>query len=284
MPVTRLSLGTAQLGLAQSSDRHSSSMLHAAYDLGIVSFDTAPEFGSAEQRIGTFLRDQNLQEEVAICTRLPSLAAADTARIEQEVEDHLTASLRRLRSDIVDTYLVHDAADVRRHGQALVDVLAHQRHKGRVLGVGVCVADPAELALPEEYPELGVVQHPFSLLDRRLLTGGWSERLAAGGTRLHLRGAMLQGLLAMAPNDVPAARAAARPSLGKLIAILARFGLTPAEAALPFALSIDPDCVIVTADTIGELETLTESARRELSDELLAALDSELPLEYVLPE
>jgi aryl-alcohol dehydrogenase-like predicted oxidoreductase len=284
MPVTRLSFGTAQLGMAHitasgvlASETHASSMLHSAYELGISSFDTSPDYGHAEQRIGAFLRDQNLHEEVAICTKLPSFAAVDPRRVEQQVEDCLTASLRRLRGDVIDTYLVHQVSDLARHGQALVDALAHQRDKGRVLAIGVAVDDPADLALIEEYPELGVVQHPFSLLDRRLSTNGWPERLAAGGTRLNVSDALFQGLLALPSPDVPEPLAAAGPMLGDLQRLLGRFGLEPVDTALPFALSIDPDSVVVAADTIPELQALVTSANAALPDELYAAIGRELP-------
>lgn len=284
MPVTRLSFGTAQLGMAQAtasgalaSETHASSMLHAAYELGISSFDTSPDYGHAEQRIGTFLRDQNLHEEIAICTTLPSLAAVDPRRIEQQVEDHLTASLRRLRSDVIDAYLVHRISDLARHGQALVDALAHQRDKGRVLAIGAVVDDPAELALLEEYPELGVVQHPFSLLDRRLSTNGWLERLAVGGTRLNVSDALFQGLLGLPSPDVSGPFAAVRPMLDELRRLLERFGLSPVDAALPFALSIDPDSVVVVADAIPELEAFVTSASAVLPDELHALIERELP-------
>jgi aryl-alcohol dehydrogenase-like predicted oxidoreductase len=284
MPVTRLSLGTAQLGMVYGiagpgtspTERHATSMLHAAYDLGIASIDTAPDYGLAEQRVGAFLRDQNLHEAMAICTKLPSLAKIETARVEQQVEDGLTASLRRLRADVVDTYLIHDSADLTRHGRALIDALCHQRDKGRTLSIGVSVYGPDELALLDEYVELGVAQHPFNLLDRRLVAAGWPERLAASGTRLHVRSALLQGLLAMSPEAVPVGLTAARPLLVTLGAMLGRFGLTPATAALPYAFSIDPDCIVVGADTIEHLEGLVASASTVLPEELFVALDREL--------
>ena len=286
MPVTRLSLGTAQLGMPYGlaggraempSDRHASSMLHAAYDLGIASLDTSPEYGHAEQRVGAFLTDHDLHEEIAICTRLPSLAACDTRRVAQQVEDALTASLRRLQSDIVDTYLIRDAADLERHGQALIDALCHQRDKGRALSIGVSVASPAELALVEEHPDLGVVRHPFSLLDRRLLEGAWPERLAASGTRLQVRSALARGLLAIQAQALTGDLAQARPQLAQLEQVLAGFGLTPASAALPFALAVDPDSVVVGAETIEQLEALVATASTPLPEDLLAVVEREVP-------
>jgi aryl-alcohol dehydrogenase-like predicted oxidoreductase len=260
MPVTRLSLGTAQLGntragRAATSDVHASSLLHSAYELGIASFDTAPYYGSAEQRIGAFLRDQNLHEEIAICTKLPALDAVDTGRVVQYVEDCLTASLRRLRGDVIDTYLVRSAADLARHGDALVDALAHQRDKGRILSIGVAVRDPAELAVLEEFPELGAVEHPLSLADRRLLTNDWPERLARGGMRLRVCDVSLGEALD-----------------AEVAAVIEPFAVAGADVALSFVLSIDPDCVVVTADSIPELEALVAAAAIPLPPGLAAAL------------
>jgi aryl-alcohol dehydrogenase-like predicted oxidoreductase len=65
--------------------------------------------------------------------------------------------------------------------------------------------------------------------------------------------------------------------LGDLQRLLGRFGLEPVDTALPFALSIDPDSVVVAADTIPELQALVTSANAALPDELYAAIGRELP-------
>ena len=184
MSARRLTLGTAQLGMPygvagngqEPTELHAANLLHAAYELGITSFDTAPSYGEAEARIGRFLRAHGLHEHVTLCTKLSSLSGTDPARIEQRVDDAITSSLRRLRADAIHTYLLHDAADLARHGRALVDALERQRAKGRVLNLGVSVYGPDGLRWVEKYPELGVVQHPFNLLDRRLLDAGCPAR------------------------------------------------------------------------------------------------------------
>lgn len=280
MPAGRLVFGTAQIGLAGGGqvpgERHAAAMLEAAYDLGIAGFDTAPAYGTAEQRIGRFLSGHDLHDEISICTKLPSLQSIDTARVEQQVEDAMTASLRRLQTDVIDTYLLHDPQDLARHGRTLVDALEHQRRKGRTLRVGVSVYGPDELAWLEEYPELGVVQHPFNLLDRRLLDDGWPRRLAAAGTRLQVRSVLLQGLLAMPLDALPARVPDARQCLETLAAVLEEFALTPATAAVPFALSLEPDGVVIGADTIAQLRALVASTETSLPDELFDVLDRRL--------
>jgi aryl-alcohol dehydrogenase-like predicted oxidoreductase len=284
MMASLLTLGTAQLGMRygvagnrhEPTELHAANMLHAAYELGITSFDTAPCYGGAEARIGRFLRGQGLHAEVTLCTKLPSLAGADPAHVEQYVDDAITSSLRRLRTDMIDIYLLHDAADLVRHGRALVDALARQRAKGRTRTVGVSAYRPDELTWVEAYPELGVVQHPFNLLDRRLLGDGCLPRLAASGTRLQVRSVLLQGLLAMPLETIPSAVAGARDAVRTLTAVLARFGLNAAEAAVPFALSANPGSVVVGAETTAQLEAFVTSTATRLPDELLDALASEL--------
>jgi aryl-alcohol dehydrogenase-like predicted oxidoreductase len=282
--ISRLTLGTAQLGMPygiagsghEPTELHAANLLHAAYELGITSFDTAPCYGEAEARIGRFLRAHGLREDVTLCTKLPSLSGTDPARIEQRVDDAIISSLRRLRADTIDTYLLHDAADLARYGRALVDALERQRAKGRILNVGVSVYGPDELQWIEKYPELGVVQHPFNLLDRHLLDAGWPARLAARGTQLHVRSVLLQGLLAMPLETIPAAITGAGDAVRALTAVLERFGLDAAAAAVPYALSIDPARVVVGADTTAQLEAFVGSTQTRLPDELLDALDNEL--------
>ena len=293
MPLNRLSFGTARLGSPGSktaagakgsgakgagakshgaADVHAAHLLQAAYELGIRAIDTGPDDEGAEQYVGAFLSEHDLHEEIAVATKLPALATAETGRIEQRVEECLVASLRHLRSEVVDSCLIHDVGDLTRHGQALVDALSRQIEKGRVLAIGLVAGAPADLAVLEDYPELGIVQHPFNLFDRRLLEAGWLGRLAASGVRLQLTRPLFDGLIGTAPDGLASGREPARAVLIELEDILAEFGLEALDAALPFVFSVDPDAVVVTADTREQLERLAASLERALPVELQAAI------------
>ena len=155
MSIGRLSLGTAHLGMPYGianggvalSERQVTSVLQAAVDLGITCLDTSPEYGSAEQRIGAFLHEHDLVDEMAICSKLPRIGEADPGRVAHLVEERLTGTLRRLRSEGVDGYIIEDVEDLRRHGQALVDAMNELRERGRVLDIGVSVYEPDSLEL-----------------------------------------------------------------------------------------------------------------------------------------
>lgn len=281
MPPTRLCLGTAQLGnpvsggKAGSGDVHAMHLLQAAYELGIGAFDTEPAPNGSERKVGAFLVEHGLHEEIAVAIKLPSLAAAETARIAQRVEECVIASLRRLCCEVVDTCLIRAASDLERHGEALVDALMRQVDKGRLLALGLVADAPRELGAVETHPDITVVQHPFSLLDRRLLEGSWPTRLAARGVRLQLTRPLCGGLIGTPPAALDPARATARDALVELDRILVEFGLAALDAALPFALSIDPDSVVVTADTRERLERLNAS-QDVLPIEFLAAVEHRL--------
>ncbi len=294
MAAGRLSLGTAQLGMAYGvanrgkapTEVHAASVLGAAVELGIDCLDTAPAYGAAEQRIGAFLRDHDLRDEIAICTKLTSLRDVPTERVAREVEHGLTNSLRHLGAECIDGFLVHDAADLARHGDVLVAALVEQQDRGRVLDIGVSVYSPEELDVLEQFPQLGVVQHPFNLLDRRLLVDDWPERLARRGVKLQLRSVLLQGLLMLAPDALPAGLDAAGPVLGKLHALAAELGATPLDLAVAFAVGLEPDRVIVAADSAAQLETLVAAAERPAPAHLRERLDAALgtvPIEIIDP-
>jgi len=284
MPVGRLSLGTAQLGMPYGiagggttlTAGEVTGILQTAIDLGLSALDTAPDYGLAEQRVGEFIAGHELEGEIRVTTKLPSLGAIDAARVAHTVEERLTGSLRRLRCDYVDVYLLHDVADLARHGERLVDALARQRDRGRVLEIGVSLYDPEELERVEEFPDLTVVQHPFNLLDRRLLGGDWLQRLRVRGMRLQIRSVLLQGLLGMSPDQLPESMAAARHALMTLRELLAQRGLTLPEAAIAFAASLDTDRVIIGAHSSAELEQSIEAFDSTLPDDLHAALDAAL--------
>lgn len=284
MSIGRLSLGTAHLGMpygianqgAVLGTHQVTSILQAAVDLGISCLDTSPDYGVAEQRIGAFLHEHDLVDDIAICSKLPKIGKAEPARVASLVEERLTGTLRRLRAEGVDGYVIDDLEDLRAHGQALVDALVDQRERGRVLDIGVSVYAPGDLDVLESHPELNVVQHPCSLLDRRLVDGEWPDRLAARGCKLQLRSVLLQGLLAMPVESIPDALAEARAAVATLQAILAARDWSPPAAAIAYACAIDADRVIIAANSASQLEQLAAAAELELPAELLAELETAL--------
>lgn len=283
MSVGRLSLGSAQLGMrhgvgggVELSEGEVTNVLQTAVDLGISALDTSPAYGLAEQRIGAFLSEHDLVSEISVCTKLPALGDLDPARLEHVVEERIMGSLQRLRCECIDRYLIEDPGDLRAHGDRLVDALLRERELGRILDLGLAVNAPEELELLAEHPELDVVQHPFSLLDRRLLQGERLSTLRSSGTKLQLRSVLVRGLLVHEPEDIPPTLSEARSAVAALRGVLRERGLTLPEAAVAYALSLDADRVVVGAESAAQLERLVALSDLDLPEDLTSALDSRI--------
>jgi aryl-alcohol dehydrogenase-like predicted oxidoreductase len=285
--VARLAIGSAQLGMSYGLGRRDGAqhaddpdaILARAVDLGIDWIDTAPDYGDAEDRIGRFLRRFRRTERIRITSKLPSMRGVSPEHIGQRVDAEIQGSLRRLGVERVAVYLIHDHTDVERHGAALISALAHQVGLGRAQAVGVSVYSPADLAAIEAYPELAVVQHPYNLFDRRLVTSGAHRRLRSASRRLHLRSVFLQGLLLMRPDELPPFLTRASTPLESLRKWLDDRGLTPLQAALACALGPASERIVVGVDSVRQLDEIAAAAKLKLSGESIEGLK-----QFALPD
>ena len=79
----------------------------AAYHAGVNYFDTAYIYPGSEAALGQILERNGIRNKVAVATKLPQyLIQRSTA-----VERYFGEQLRRLRTDYVDYYLMHQLTD-----------------------------------------------------------------------------------------------------------------------------------------------------------------------------
>lgn len=290
---SRLSLGTAQLGLSyglgntrgRPTDVEADTILETAFELGVRSLDTAGAYGDAEKRIGSFLHRQGGPAGLEICSKLP--AAHGVSDVRAHVAEAVESSCRRLGVEPLDEYLVHDIRDLQQHGHALIDALAEQQERGRVARLGVSVYDPGDVAVVLEYPELTVVQHPLNLLDRRLQKSGMIQQLCSRGVALHARSIFLQGLFALEPAALPGPVTHAAQVLVNLRRLLGEWSLAPMDVALPFVAAVDGVAkLVIGVETPEQLSTSIATLSRPLPAGLSEALDERLeavPLDILDP-
>jgi D-threo-aldose 1-dehydrogenase len=185
--LTTSALGYGCAGLMRpptASER--SALLEAAYDSGIRHFDVAPYYGhgGAEEVLGKFLSEGNRRNEVTIATKFgiepPRLGrsslgksiirtarrlasvhprvreilsgfagrAVHTSRFDAEsARLGLEMSLRELRTDHIDVYLLHEASleDARTPG--LLEFLESAKYNGKIraFGLGSYYSDTLEI-------------------------------------------------------------------------------------------------------------------------------------------
>jgi aryl-alcohol dehydrogenase-like predicted oxidoreductase len=202
----KLALGTVQFGLhygianqsGQVSQAQVSEVLAMARLHGIEDLDTAIAYGDAEARLGRIGVNS-----FRVVTKLPPLPTGE-ADVGVWVKAQLAASLQRLGCSGVYGLMLHRSADlIGPRGGALVQALEDMQAEGLVQKLGISIYAPGELDAVMPLARWGLVQAPFNLIDRRLLTSGWLRRLKDHGVEVHTRSVFLQGLLLMSADSLP---------------------------------------------------------------------------------
>ena len=202
-----LALGTVQLGLPYGAanvsgmpdEAQAVAIVKSATAAGIHTIDTARAYGDAERRIG--LACPAGTPDVEIVTKLDPLAdVPDDAPAETAVDAaraSLAASRRALRRDRLDVLLLHRAQHRTNWAGAVWGLLRAEREAGAIGRIGVSVQTPAEAFAALDDADVGQLQLPFNLLDRRWHAEGIVDRLRARpDVIVHVRSVLLQGLLA----------------------------------------------------------------------------------------
>src|ERR1041384_2387615 len=147
--------------------------IRSALEHGITSFDTAPGYGSghAEETLGKALEGRRDQAIVTTkCGIVPRSSHSgqpgrDSSRasILKEIDD----SLRRLKTDHLDVYLVHwpDPETPLEETMAVMDEI---QQAGKTRLVGVSNFDVALLEESRKLRKIDVLQVGYNLFDRRM--------------------------------------------------------------------------------------------------------------------
>lgn len=278
-----LVLGTVQLGLpygvanrtGQPGPEAAEGILSAAAGVGVTHLDTARAYGTAERCIG-----RAAPRGLRVVTKVAPLepGEADAARAVRE-------SVRCSRAELgahgerLAGLLLHRMADAR---DAAWDVLRSHRDGGVADRIGVSVQNPAELLAALRLPDVGYVQLPFNLLDRRWLDPAVTDALAARpGLVVTVRSVFLQGLLTAGrdvtwPGVPDPDRDALVAAIDALVRDLGRTGR--ADLCTAYALSHPwVTSIVAGAETAAQVrDTAAAAARPPLTDaergEVLARL------------
>lgn len=105
-PVSRLFFGTAIRPMMMGAD--AMMLLDYAFASGINAFDCARGYGSAEAVLGKWMLERQNRRDVVILTKCGNVSADGKVAVNREViERELEESLRNLRTDYIDIYLLH---------------------------------------------------------------------------------------------------------------------------------------------------------------------------------
>lgn len=202
----RIALGTVQFGLpygianqtGQVARSEAKAMLQLAAANSIDTLDTAIAYGESETRLG----EAGVQS-FNVVTKLPAIPAS-CHDVNGWVREQVGLSLCRLDLTRVYGLLLHRSDDLLgNNGAMLWHALEELRDVDLVQKIGVSVYAPSEIEAVTSLYKVDLVQAPFNIVDRRLSTSGWLDRLKSKGVEVHTRSAFLQGLLLMSRTAIP---------------------------------------------------------------------------------
>jgi aryl-alcohol dehydrogenase-like predicted oxidoreductase len=255
--MSRLALGTVQLGLdygvanvaGQVTFDEAQCILSLAKENGVDTLDTAISYGASEDVLGKVGVDG-----FRIVTKLPSLPA-DQNNAVGWVTGQVKASLKRLGQNRLHGLLLHRSEDLLGpNGGRLIDALVELKSDGLIQNIGISIYSPTELDEVFKSNAIDLVQAPLNIIDRRMETSGWLDKLKDNGVEIQTRSTFLQGLLLMKRSKIPEKFSRWSNLWDKWHKTLQALDSSPLEACLAYPLSLKQvDKVIVGVDNATQL-------------------------------
>lgn len=279
--VRRMVLGTVEFGMEYGLDKQivqpakeeAWAILDAAFAAGIDTFDTAAAYGTAEDVLGGWIEARDMAGKVKVISKLKPHVLEEYpggTSVTDVVRTEVGKSLKRLRVDVLNGYLLHTPEYVYRDD--MLEALHTVKKEGLVRNVGVSIYDEPE-ALETVRRGLDYVQVPYNALDQRLDKIAFWTEANSGGVTVFARSPFLQGLLLMNPGQVPPHLVHAKLHVEKFIAIAHQYGLTQAQAALLFALHGCPaQQVVFGVKTLAQLEENLATASTKVPSGFIEAV------------
>jgi aryl-alcohol dehydrogenase-like predicted oxidoreductase len=286
----KIALGTVQFGIpygvanttGQVEKSEVKSILDCAKSVGIDTIDTAIAYGTSEKCLG----------EIGIggykvITKLPEIPV-NYGNLTTWVRGHVEDSLSELKVEALSGLLLH-------RPNQLLDadkedywpILLQLKSDGIVEKIGFSIYTPDELDELWDLFKPDLVQAPYNILDRRLETSGWLERMNKENVEVHVRSIFLQGLLLMSKSNRP-------EKFNKWLSLwslwdgwLQKNNITPVQAAVSFSLSDNRiSRVIVGVDSLDQFKEIISAEKSSINTfpENLSTTDTKLlnPSEWSL--
>ena len=274
--LNKLVLGTVQFGLdyginnatGKPSREKSLEMLDFAYENGIKIFDTAYNYGTAEEILGEFLESRKLEDKTQIITKLKAniISESEGNNWYDIIRTNLEDTLKKLRRNYVDGYLFHTPAYVR--DNALVDCLQKLKEQGLVKNIGVSVYEEDDAVYAAGLKQIDYIQVPYSIFDQRLDKTNFFQLAKKNNKKVFVRSAFLQGLIFMPEEKIPPHFEKAKQYLRNLDIIIKKYNLSRQQAALLFSLKNENiDYVVFGVDNLKHLEENINVAKQNVDCE-----------------
>ena len=182
--------------------------------------------------------------------------------------------MKRLGIESLPLCMSHDTADI-----IYMDVLLAAKEEGLVQHIGVSLFATEQVEHAIATPGVEAIQVASGLLDQRILRSGMLARVVEAGLAIFLRSIYLQGLLVMPLEGIMPQLQAVVPVRRTLHRICDEAGMTMAELALRYGLSLAGTTGVLTGvETVAQMATNLEiAARGPLPRDVVQAINRAVP-------
>jgi aryl-alcohol dehydrogenase-like predicted oxidoreductase len=282
--VSEISFGCVEIGIPYGLGVHthddvpreeeSIRLLRTALESGINFFDTARMYGRSEELLGqAFL---GLRDQAVIATKCDhfheSFETYSSEAIRKHIRESLETSLRLLKTDYVDVYMLHNGTlEILSHPDVIA-TFDECRRKGLARSVGVSTYTPEETKTALEEDFWNVIQLPYHLMDQR--QGEYFRLAQDKGVGIVVRSVLFRGLLTNRAGTLHPELKRLEDHRAKYDPILAETNCSLAELAMSFVLSQPGvSSVLVGIDRMEYLHTaLVRANHAYLNDDILNRL------------
>jgi len=266
----KIALGTVQFGIpygiansnGQVDKLEVKAILNHAKSFGIDTIDTAIAYGESEQCLGDIGVD-----DYHLVTKLPEIPE-DYGNLNTWVKNHVESSLNTLGVETLSGLLLHrpnQLLDIDK--QYLWPILLQLKNDGLVKKIGFSIYTPDELDKLWELFRPDLVQAPYNILDRRLETSGWLERMHKENVEVHVRSIFLQGLLLMNKGNRPKKFNKWHTLWSRWDDWLQKNNVTPIQAAVSFSLFDNRvSKVVVGVDSLDQLKDIISAVDNNINN------------------
>lgn len=136
--VSRLGFGAWAIGglhYGEVSRIDADQTINAYVEAGGNFIDTAQAYGISEEILGDYLSSEGLRRSVFLCSKT---GATD----EKEIRSSLENSLRKLKTDVIDLYYIHNPPSEESEMEHVLAVYRDLKKEGKIRGIGASVKGP----------------------------------------------------------------------------------------------------------------------------------------------
>ena len=173
LEVSELCLGTWGIGGAgwdQNPEETKMDAIRASFEQGVNIFDTAPAYnaGAAERILGETLEKMGVRKDVILSTKCGN-DFENGQYVHCGKRDHILAqcdaSLRNLRTDYIDLYILHWPQDDATPEETL-GAMMELKKAGKVRFLGLSNHSVAQMKEAAKYADIDFIQVQYSMLER----------------------------------------------------------------------------------------------------------------------